>query len=457
MQEPVMLDQRIADQRLLNFVMTTPRWFFTWSGGLGFVFMLGAVVFLTMLYWGLEFLGYSHPVYWGFLIVNFVFWIGISHAGVFVSAILRLTQAEFRRPVTRAAEVVTIFSLQAAVLFPLIHSGRPWRTAYWAFPYDFIRGMWPNPRSPLVWDPSAIFTYLTSTILFVYVALLPDLALARDRSQDPIRRALFTILALGFKGSTRQWRIQAVAGILLSAIILPIFVSVHSIVSWDFAVTSVPGWHNTVFAPYFVIGAVHSGVSCVVTAMIVMKWAFKLEDFITRDHIDALARLLIAVATGWLFFLFLDFGFGLYGLEPTEVDTWHRRVWEWPFPIVAIVFIFTAYIIPVPLWLFRSVRRSYGWMFFTTILVNIGMWLERYILIVPALERKSSLTFTYSTYVPSISEAILVAASFAFVMVGVLVFSKVVPIMPAVDIKEGMILARKIKIGRAEVPATIRE
>ena len=155
--------------------------------------------------------------------------------------------------------------------------------------------------------------------------------------------------------------------------------------------------------------------------------------------------------------MFLDFGFGLYGLEPTEVDTWHRRVWEWPFPIVAIVFIFTAYIIPVPLWLFRSVGRSYGWMFFTTILVNIGMWLERYILIVPALERKSSLTFTYSTYVPSISEAILVAASFAFVMVGVLVFSKVVPIMPAVDIKEGMILARKIKIGRAEVPATIRE
>ena len=279
MQEPVAVSQRTADARLLDFVMRTPRWFFTWSGGLGLVFMLGAVVFLTMLYWGLEFLGYAHPVYWGFLIVNFVFWIGISHAGVFVSAILRLTHAEFRRPVTRAAEVLTIFSLQAAVLFPLIHSGRPWRTAYWAFPYDFIRGMWPNPRSPLVWDPAAIFTYLTSTILFVYVALLPDLALARDRSQDPIRRFLFSVLALGFKGSTRQWRIQAIAGILLSAIILPIFVSVHSIVSWDFAVTSVPGWHNTVFAPYFVIGAVHSGVSAVVTTMIVMKWAFKLGDF----------------------------------------------------------------------------------------------------------------------------------------------------------------------------------
>ncbi len=457
MQEPVAVSQRAADARLLDFVMRTPRWFFTWSGGLGLVFMSGAVVFLTMLYWGLEFLGYAHPVYWGFLIVNFVFWIGISHAGVFVSAILRLTHAEFRRPVTRAAEVLTIFSLQAAVLFPLIHSGRPWRTAYWAFPYDFIRGMWPNPRSPLVWDPAAIFTYLISTVLFVYVALLPDLALARDRSQDPIRRVLFSILALGFKGSTRQWRIQAIAGILLSAIILPIFVSVHSIVSWDFAVTSVPGWHNTVFAPYFVIGAVHSGVSAVVTVMIVMKWAFKLGDFITRDHLDALARLLIAVATGWIFFLFLDFGFGLYGLEPTEVDTWQRRVFEWPFPIVIITLLLTAYVIPVPLWLFRAVRRSYGWMFFTTILVNVGMWLERYILIVPALERKSSLTFSYSTYIPSISEVILVIASFAFVMVGVLVFAKVVPIMPAVDIKEGIILTRKMQIGRVQVPATVRE
>ena len=264
-------------------------------------------------------------------------------------------------------------------------------------------------------------------------------------------------MALGFKGSTRQWRIQAIAGILLSAIILPIFVSVHSIVSWDFAVTTVPGWHNTVFAPYFVIGAVHSGVSAVVTTMIVMKWAFKLGDFITRDHLDALARLLIAVATGWVFFLFLDFGFGLYGLEPTEVDTWQRRVFEWPFPIVIITLLLTAYVIPVPLWLFRAVRRSYGWMFFTTILVNVGMWLERYILIVPALERKSSLTFSYSTYIPSISEVILVIASFAFVMVGVLVFAKVVPIMPAVDIKEGMILTRKMQIGRVQVPATVRE
>lgn len=457
MQEPVVADTKTSNRELLDFVFAWPAWFFAVGGALNGLLVAAFVVVILMLMFGLQFLGYSHPVYWGFLIVNFVFWIGVSHAGIMVSAILRLTQAEWRRPVTRAAEVLTIFSLLTAVQFPLIHSGRPWRTMYWTFPYDWNRGAWPNPRSPLVWDPSAIFTYLTSTILFVYVALLPDLALARDRAPNPVSRAIYGVLAMGFRGTTRQWRIQTVAGLLLSAIILPIFVSVHSIVSWDFAVTSVPGWHNTVFAPYFVIGAVHSGVSAVVTAMIVMKWAFKLEDFITRDHLDALARLLIAVATGWLFFLFLDFGFGLYGLEPTEVDTWQRRVYEWPFPIVIIVFMLTAYVIPVPLWLFRAVRRSYGWMFFTTILVNIGMWLERYILIVPALERKSSLTFTYSTYIPSISEAILVAASFAFVMVGVLVFSKVVPIMPAVDIKEGMILARKIKIGRAEVPATIRE
>jgi len=457
MQEPPSYDVKTIDRRLFDFMLHTPKWFFTTSAGLLTVFGAGFVVFISMLYFGLQFLGYSHPVYWGFLIVNFVFWIGISHAGVFVSAVLRLTQAEFRRPVTRAAEVVTIFSLQAAVLFPLIHSGRPWRTAYWAFPYDFIRGMWPNPRSPLVWDPSAIFTYLISTILFVYVALLPDLALARDRAEDPVRRWVFTVLALGFRGTSRQWRIQAIAGILLSAIILPIFVSVHSIVSWDFAVTSVPGWHNTVFAPYFVIGAVHSGVSAVVTAMIVMKWAFKLDGYITADHIDALARVLIAVATGWLFLLFLDFSFGLYGEESAEVDTWMQRIYGGAWPVLAPIFIITSYIIPVPLWLIKSVRRSFGWMFVTTILVNIGMWLERYMLVIPALERKSSLTFTYSEYIPSISEGILVLASFAFVIVGVLAFCKVLPVMPAADIREGALLSTELKIGRRSVPATLRE
>ena len=457
MQDPVTVDDRTADRELLDFLMRTPRWFFGSTFALAVGILAGVLVFLTMLNWGLQYLGYSSPVYWGFLIVNFVFWIGISHAGVMISAILRIVQAEWRRPVTRAAEIVTVFSLMTALMFPLIHSGRPWRTIYWAFPYDWIRGMWPNPRSPLVWDPSAIMTYLTSTILFVYIAMLPDLAIARDRATGPVRKTIYGILSLGFRGTSRQWRIQAVAGILLSALILPIFVSVHSIVSWDFAVTLVPGWHSTTFAPYFVIGAVHSGVSAVVMAMIIIRKVFHLQNYITADHIDSLTRLLIAVAATWFFFLMLDFFFGLYGAEPTEVDTWSRRILEGEWRYLAVIFALCSFIIPVPMWLFRGVRRSFFWMFVTTILVNIGMWIERFMLIVPALERKSALTFAYGDYTPSISEFILVLASFCMVILGVLVFAKFLPLMPVADIKEGKIMKQEMKIGRADVPATIRE
>ena len=457
MQEPVVVDRETANRELLDFVFSWPKWFFATTGLLGAVITLGLIIFLLLMIFGLQLFGYAHPVYWGFPVVNFVFWIGVSHAGIMVSAILRLSQAEWRRPVTRAAEVLTIFSLMTAMTFPIIHSGRPWRTLYWEFPYDWMRGIWPNPRSPLVWDPAAIFTYLTSTVMFVYIALLPDLALARDRVKNPVAKFAYGVLSLGFRGTTRQWRIQAIAGILLSALILPIFVSVHSIVSWDFAVTIIPGWHNTVFAPYFVIGAVHSGVSAVVTVMIAMRYAFGLKNFITKDHIDSLARLLIIVATVWLFFFMLDFMFGLYGTEPAEVDTWQRRLMEPPWTALAIIFITTAYIIPVGAWLFRRVRRNFFLMFVTTILVNIGMWLERYMIVIPGLERKSNLSFQYGDYAPSLAEFGIIAAQLSLVIAGFLVFSKLLPIMPAADIKEGQILRDEIKVGRARVPATMRE
>ena len=231
----------------------------------------------------------------------------------------------------------------------------------------------------------------------------------------------------------------------------------HSIVSWDFAVTVLPGWHNTVFAPYFVIGAVHSGVSAVVTVTIVFRKIFKLENYIKADHIDALTRLLIVVAATWAYFLMLDFMFGLYGEEPAEVATWMKRTFEMPWKVLAPIFIITAFLFPVPMWLFRNVRRSFKWMFITTISVNIGMWLERYMLIVPGLERKSDLQFVYGEFTPSWSEGIIVAASFALVMLGVLTFAKVLPIIPTADVKEGQVLSETIRVGRVEVPAAMRE
>src|SRR5581483_2651068 len=243
--------QKINDD-LLRFAFKTPLWFWIAAIGLGLVFGAALVSFGLMLIFGLTLLGYTWIQYWGILITNFVFWVGISHAGVMISAILRLTQAEWRRPVTRAAEVLTVFALATAATFPLIHTGRPWRVPYWVFPYDFARGIFPDVRSALIWDPSAIFTYLSSSAMFVYVALIPDLAVARDMTTG-WKHTVYAVLAMGFHGTGRQWKLQTIAGILLSALILPVFVSVHSIVSWDFAAAILPGWHTTVFPPYFVI------------------------------------------------------------------------------------------------------------------------------------------------------------------------------------------------------------
>ena len=239
-------------------------------------------------------------------------------------------------------------------------------------PYDFSRGIWPDIPLPLVWDPSAVNTYLLSSILFVFIALVPDLAVVRDRSSG-IRRIAYSVLSLGWRGTPRQWKLQAIAGILLSALILPVFVSVHSIVSWDFGMAvSVNSWHSTIFAPYFVIGAVHSGVSGVVTVMIFMRWLFGWEDYVRREHIDALGRLLIVIAVAWFYFFAMEFLFGIYGQEGDELATRSLQMFSAPWGWLFLAFIITSFFFPVPLWLFRNVRRSFLWMTITTISVNIA-------------------------------------------------------------------------------------
>jgi len=458
MQEHVQLTQKQINEDLLSSVLGTPRW---WWPALGFfvvVFLIGMSAFGYMLNQGVGVTGLNRPVFWGAFMVNFVFFIGISHAGIMISAILRLTQAEWRRPITRAAEVLTVFSLMSALMAaPLVHVGRPWRADLWVFPYDFARGVWINIRSPFVWDPSAVMTYLTASTLFVLIALIPDLAIIRDRSTG-LKRKLYAGMALGFRGTPRQWKLQTIAGILLSALVLPVFVSVHSIVSWDFAVQIGPeAWHSTIFAPYFIIGAIHSGVSAVATLMVVMVWAWGWNKYITPDHLDAIARLLIIVATAWFFFFFLEWVFALYTLEPAEMAMRKLQVFESPWSWLFIVFLFTAYFIPVPMWLFRGVRRSLFWMFVTTILVNVGMWLERFLIIVPGLMRRSEFIFDWGSYHPSIIEIAMVAMTFAWVGMGMLIFTKVFPLIPLFDIKEGMVGRDEIRIGRRIVPASIRE
>ena len=458
MQEHVQLSQRQINEDLLVGVLKTPRWWWPALAVAGIVFLTGATAFAYMLNKGVGVTGLNRPVFWGVYMVNFVFFIGISHAGIMISAILRLTQAEWRRPITRAAEVLTVFSLMSALMAaPLVHVGRPWRADLWVFPYDFARGVWINIRSPFIWDPSAVMTYLTASALFVFVALLPDLAIIRDRTSGWIHKA-YSVACLGWRGTPRQWKLQTVAGILLSALVLPVFVSVHSIVSWDFAVQIGPEtWHSTIFAPYFIIGAIHSGVSAVATLMVVMVWAWGWDKYITRDHLDAIGRLLIVVALTWFFFFFVEWIMALYTLEGPEKAMRELQVFVWPWSGLFVLFLLTAFFIPVPLWLFRNVRRSLRWMFFTTILVNIGMWLERFLIIVPGLMRKQPLIFDWGSYHPSIIEISMVAMTFAWVAIGMLLFTKVFPLIPIFDVKEGMVASDEIKIGRRTVPASIRE
>ncbi len=457
MQEGRALADRQINRDLLHTIFMHPKWQWGLIAFFGII-VLGAVCAAGYMFnKGLGVSGLNRPVMWGFFITNFVFWIGISHAGVMLSAILRLSKAEWRRPATRAAEVLTVFSLMTAMLMPLIHAGRPWRVFYWVFPFDWARGVYPNVRSALIWDPSAVFTYLTSSILFVYIALLPDLAVVRDRSTG-IRRQIYSVLALGWRGNPRQWKLQIIAGVLLSALILPVFVSVHSIVSFDFSMAiSVKSWHSTIFPPYFVIGAVHSGVAAVVIVMAVMRWLYGWHEYIRPEHFDALGRLLMVVATGWFFFFVLEFFFGLYSLEADEISVKDflsaQAPWSWWF----MTFVGTTYFIPVGMWLFKGVRRNPGLMIIACISVNIGMWLERFLIIVPGLAQKQVMNFTYFTYAPSVVEVVIVIGTFALVCMLMLLFAKVFPLIPLYDIKEGEIARDEIQIGRRKVPAVFRE
>ena len=456
MQERRDLTHFQINKELLTPIMRPPTAYWIIVMGLALVVLIAVVAAAFMIWQGIGVTGLNRPVFWGFFITNFVFWIGISHAGVMLSAILRLTQAEWRRPATRAAEVLTVFSLMTALMMPLVHTGRPWRF-YYLFPYDFSRGIWPDIRSPLVWDPAAVNTYLLSSIMFVFVALIPDLAVLRDRTTG-IAHKVYSVLSLGWRGTSRQWRLQLIAGILLSALILPVFVSVHSIVSWDFAVaTAVEGWHSTIFAPYFVIGAVHSGVSAVVTVLIILRWLYGWQNHIRPEHIDALARLLIVIATTWFYFFVLEWTFGLYSGHGPEIAMREMQIYEAPWKWLFITFLFAAYFIPVPLWLFRKVRRNMTLMLITTILVNVGMWMERFLIVVPGLARKQGFTMTWGTYAPSIIEIIIITGTFAMVFLLFLLFAKVFPLIPIADIKEGDVLADKIEIGRRTVPAVRRE
>ncbi len=380
---------------------------------------------------GLGLSGISHPAGWGVYITNFVFWIGIGHAGTLISAVFFLTRAPWRPAVYRAAEAMTVFAVIIAAIFPLIHIGRIWKF-YFMVPYPNQRGLWVNFKSPLIWDLFAINTYMIISILFFIVGLIPDIAAARDRVRD-WRRHLYRVLALGWKGSSQQWRHHSRAVLHLSGLATPLVLSVHSVVSWDFATSLVPGWHTTIFAPYFVAGAIFSGIAMVITLLVPVRKAFGLEGYITATHFDNMGKLILLTSSIVGYSYGMEFFSAWYSANPFEQGSfWHRGFgYHWTSTWIMII---CNVVVPLPLWV-KRVRENVSVMFVISIFINIGMWFERYVIITTGLSHEYD-PAAWGNYVPSVVELTILAASFALFLTMFLIFLRLFPVIAIQEVKE---------------------
>jgi len=393
--------------------------------------LVGIIAVTYQISTGIGTWGLNRTVGWAFDITNFVFWVGIGHAGTLISAVLLLMRQKWRTSINRSAEAMTIFAVICAGLFPLIHMGRPW-LAQWVFPYPNTRGpLWVNFRSPLLWDVFAIGTYFTISLVFWYIGLVPDLATLRDRANG-LRKKLFGWFSLGWDGSARTWSRYEVCCVLLAALATPLVVSVHSVVSADFATAILPGWHATLFPPYFVIGAVFSGFAMVLTLMIIARTVMHFEDYITKRHILAMCKILVftgsVVGAAYVTELFMAW----YSASPNEQFVFANRVMGpmgWAYGIM----VFCNVITPQLLWI-RKVRNSILLVFIISILVNVGMWFERFVIIVASLER-DFLPSSWSSYAPTSIEIATLVGSFGLFFTAFLLFCRFLPMIAISEIK----------------------
>ncbi|MEJ5240297.1 MAG: NrfD/PsrC family molybdoenzyme membrane anchor subunit [Anaerolineales bacterium] len=409
------------------------------------VFLVGA--WGWMIAEGLGLAGVNRPSFWGIFLVNTVFWIGISHAGTFISAILRVLKAEFRRPFTRAAELMTAFGLVQAGLSIFMHMGRVW-LSYWLIPYPNQRQLWPNFHSPLSWDFLAISTYLLSSLMYLYLPLIPDLAMARDRSNG-WRKVLYRILALGFRGTEGEWTHLRTAMNIFAFAIIPVMFSVHTIVSWDFAMATRPGWSSTIFGPYFIIGALHSGIAAVVVVLFFVRRMKHMDYFIRAEHFDGLGKLMLIVSMAWAYFFFNDYIVQWYG-----GDKWTRLLLEYheagPLGWMWMLMLICNVAVPWLLLWNRRVRRTPWLMMIIGILINVGMWLERYV-IVPISLTINRMPFTWRQYVPGI-EIPLGIGTLAFFILLYMLASRLIPLVPVWEVQEGQMAHSLERVGKAYVP-----
>ncbi|MDR2878093.1 MAG: polysulfide reductase NrfD [Chromatiales bacterium] len=371
------------------------------------------------------------PHMWGLYIATFIFWIGMSHSGTLLSAILHIIHADWRKPIYRFAEAMTTFTLLTAMLFPVIHLGRVWNM-YWVLPYFSDRGIWPNFRSPLLWDAFAISTYLTSSALFLFMGSIPDLAIVRDSARG-WRKKLYAVLALGWRGDDRQWRNFRVAYLVLACFLIPLAVSVHSIVASDFAMSIMPGWHITSFPPYFVAGALYSGCAGIITLFVLLRYFFRFEAYMTIPILEKTCKLTFAIGMVWTYLTFIEFASVWYGHNAVDKELLLSK-FSGPYSIWFWQMLFCGSVLPFMLAVERF-RRSIPIMFVVSILLNYGMWLERWMIVAPTLSQGYE-PFAFHVIFPSWVQWFIVAGSFGWFGLLFLIFVKVIPSVSMYEVKE---------------------
>lgn len=393
--------------------------------------LLGAACWLYQIFMGIGVGGQNNPVAWGTYLINFVFWVGIAHSGTLISAILHLFRAGWRNPIARAAETMTVFAVLTAGLFPFVHLGRVW-AVYYMLPYPNQRTLWPNFQSPLMFDVVAISTYLTVSSLFWYTGMLPDLATVRDRATG-LRKKIFTLISLGWTGKHEQWRHYTRGYLFFAALATPLVISVHSVVSWDFALGVVPGWHTTIFAPYFVAGAIHSGLAMVLTLMIPLRRIFNYEKIITVAVLENVAKTIILTGMIVGFAYATEFFIAWYSFNAIEIEVFRYRMFG-DYRVGFWIMVVCNTLIPL-LFFFKKIRTSIGWLFGLSLLVNVGMWFERFVIIITSVAR-DFIPHAWGLYAPTAIEFGIMIGSFCLFFFLFLLFVKHLPSVSMTEIKE---------------------
>ena len=420
-------------EKICSIVENDPpkMWYVLFGISLSLLLMLvGSVGYL--IWEGTGIWGLNNPVGWGWAIVNFVFWVGIGHAGTLISAVLYLFRQKWRTSINRFAEAMTIFAVICALLFPTIHVGRIW-VLYWFFPIPNQMEMWPNFRSPLLWDVFAVSIYFTVSLLFWYVGLVPDLATLRDRAKTKARRVLFGILSLGWRGGNRHWRHYELGYLILAGLSTPLVLSVHSVVSTDFATSIIPGWHTTIFPPYFVAGAIFSGFAMVMTLAIIARKAFGMEDFITIGHLEKMAKIIMVTGLMVGYAYSMEFFIAWYSGNSIEQESFWWRAFGTYAPEYWIMVICNT-VIPL-LFLIKKIRTHIVALFVISIFVNIGMWMERFVIIIGSVAH-DFLPNAWGFFAPTMFEFAIMFGAFCLFFFLFLLFAKHLPSVSMTEMKE---------------------